>query len=313
MWQDPRFEAARDPAGAAARLLRPRPRAATSAATTSGCSNAQRRGADVLLTINHHSRVADAAADARRSTAATVRILRKRYPWVTHDGRRGTRPTTTRSRRTTARGARRSTTTSCARSAAAARIVAADVLDGQNMLPWLATFKRYAKRRASGACTTTATPTTSARCARPRTRQLLRGRQGRGLADRGRRDRPLRHRATAAARAARRARRAPSSARSRSRASSRRIKRVYLYHWDADPKFLTWDSAFVAAERPRAAGARRPAPASSTAAPEQRPAAGASRCAGIPTTHAAALRSATERERPAGGGPFGTAQELRAG
>ena len=27
--------------------------------------------------------------------------------------------------------------------------------------------------------------------------------------------------------------------------SSRRIKRVYLYHWDADPKFLTWDSAFV--------------------------------------------------------------------
>ena len=28
-------------------------------------------------------------------------------------------------------------------------------------------------------------------------------------------------------------------------ASSPRIKRVYLYHWDADPKFITWDSAFV--------------------------------------------------------------------
>ena len=36
--------------------------------------------------------------------------------------------------------------------------------------------------------------------------------------------------------------------------TSRRIKRVYLYHWDADPKFITWDSAFVAAD-----GRARPA------------------------------------------------------
>ncbi|HZH24592.1 MAG TPA: hypothetical protein VEY49_06790, partial [Solirubrobacteraceae bacterium] len=36
--------------------------------------------------------------------------------------------------------------------------------------------------------------------------------------------------------------------------SCRRIKRVYLYHWDADPKFVWWDSALVAAN-----GRARPA------------------------------------------------------
>jgi hypothetical protein len=36
--------------------------------------------------------------------------------------------------------------------------------------------------------------------------------------------------------------------------SSSRIKRVYLYHWDADRKFVTWDSAFIAAN-----GRARPA------------------------------------------------------
>ena len=51
-----------------------------------------------------------------------------------------------------------------------------------------------------------------------------------------------------------RARRRPSSARSRSPARAAAIKRVYLYHWDADPKFVTWDSAFVAAN-----GRARPA------------------------------------------------------
>ena len=32
------------------------------------------------------------------------------------------------------------------------------------------------------------------------------------------------------------------------------MKRVYLYHWDADRRFRTWDSAFV-----RANGKARPA------------------------------------------------------
>jgi len=36
--------------------------------------------------------------------------------------------------------------------------------------------------------------------------------------------------------------------------TSRRIKRVYLYHWNADRHFRTWDSAFVAAN-----GRARPA------------------------------------------------------
>jgi hypothetical protein len=36
--------------------------------------------------------------------------------------------------------------------------------------------------------------------------------------------------------------------------SSGRIKRIYLYHWDADRKFKTWDSGFVAAN-----GRARPA------------------------------------------------------
>ena len=36
--------------------------------------------------------------------------------------------------------------------------------------------------------------------------------------------------------------------------TSSRVKRVYLYHWNSDPKFVTWDSAFVAAN-----GRARPA------------------------------------------------------
>jgi hypothetical protein len=41
---------------------------------------------------------------------------------------------------------------------------------------------------------------------------------------------------------------------------SPRVKRVYLYHWDADRRFVTWDSAFVAANgraRPALAVLRR--------------------------------------------------------
>ena len=49
-------------------------------------TTAHARGADVLLTINQHSRSADAPADARASTAASCGILRARYPWVTTMG-----------------------------------------------------------------------------------------------------------------------------------------------------------------------------------------------------------------------------------
>ena len=106
--------------------------------------NARARGADVLLTINRHSRVASrlpSNAQYRR----TVRILRKRYPWVRtmsawNEANHHTQPTYDRPRR--AAQYYNIMRRECRR----CRVVAADVLDGKNMLPWLTVFKRYARQ-----------------------------------------------------------------------------------------------------------------------------------------------------------------------
>ena len=97
------------------------------------------------------------------------------------------------------------------------------------------------------------TPTTSARSRYSSTRQLLRAVKGEvwlteagGIVRFGTRYRGGKR---GEARAAKAVKHTFEVAR-----SSSRIKRVYLYHWDADPKFLTWDSAFVAAN-----GRARPA------------------------------------------------------
>ena len=67
----PALPAARHPPGAAARVLRLGPRAATSARYDQWMTTAHARGADVLLTINQHSRHPSRAADARASTGAS--------------------------------------------------------------------------------------------------------------------------------------------------------------------------------------------------------------------------------------------------
>jgi len=209
------------------------------------------RGADVLLTIQHHSRHPrrlPTFAQYRR----TVRILHKRYPWVKsmsawNEANHQTQPTYRRPKRAAKYfNIMRAECRGC-------RVVAADVLDGKNMLSWLATFKRYAiKPRLWGLHSYS-----DANRFRPvklsSTRQLLRVVKGPvwlteagGIVrfgtfySGGRRGE---------ARAANAVVHTFAVAR-----SSRRIKRVYLYHWDADPKFVWWDSALVAAN-----GRARPA------------------------------------------------------
>ena len=213
--------------------------------------NAHARGADVLLTINHHSRVASrlpSNAQYRR----TVRILRKRYPWVRtmsawNEANHQTQPTYDRPRRAAQYyNIMRKECRGC-------RIVAADVLDGKNMLPWLATFKRYAKRPRIWGLHSYGDANHFRPLHATSTRQLLAAVKGEvwlteagGIVRFGGNFPGGSRGETRAARAVKRTFRVART--------SGRIKRVYLYHWDADRRFETWDSAFVAAN-----GRARPA------------------------------------------------------
>ena len=209
------------------------------------------RGADVLLTIQRHSRHPrrlPTFAQYRR----TVQILHKRYPWVKtmsawNEANHQTQPTYRRPKRAAKYfNIMRDECRGC-------RVVAADVLDGKNMLTWLATFKRYAiKPRLWGLHSYS-----DANRFRPvklsSTRQLLRAVKGPvwlteagGIVRFGTFYSGGRRGESRAANAV-----AHTFAVAR---SSRRIKRVYLYHWDADAKFVWWDSALVAAN-----GRARPA------------------------------------------------------
>ena len=209
------------------------------------------RGADVLLTIQHHSRHPrrlPTFSQYRR----TVRILRKRYPWVKsmsawNEANHQTQPTYRRPKRAAKYfNIMRDECRGC-------RVVAADVLDGKNMLSWLAIFKRHAiKPRLWGLHSYS-----DANRFRPvrlsSTRQLLRAVKGPvwlteagGIVRFGTFYSGGRRGEARAANAV-----AHTFAVAR---SSRRIKRVYLYHWDADRTFVWWDSALVAAN-----GRARPA------------------------------------------------------
>jgi len=213
--------------------------------------NAKRRGADVLLTINHHSRVGD-RLPSRSQYRRTVRILRKRYPWVRtmsawNEANHHTQPTYDRPRRAAQYyNIMREECRGC-------RIVAADVLDGKNMLPWLAVFKRYAKRPRIWGLHNYGDANRFRPLNASATRQLLAAVKGEvWLTEAGgivRFGSGFPGGKSGEARAARAVTRTFEVAR-----ISRRIRRVYLYHWDADRKFYTWDSAFVAAD-----GRARPA------------------------------------------------------
>jgi hypothetical protein len=212
---------------------------------------AQLRGADVLLTINHHSRVPSrlpSSAQYRR----TVRILVKRYPWVKtmsawNEANHHTQPTYNRPRKAA------QYFNIMRRECKGCKVVAADVLDGKNMLPWVATFKRYAKNPRIWGLHSYGDTNHFRPFRYTSTRQLLSAVKGEvWLTETGgivRFGRNFPGGPSGEARAARAVKRTFQVAR-----MSSRVKRVYLYHWDADPKFLTWDSAFVAAN-----GRARPA------------------------------------------------------
>jgi hypothetical protein len=205
----------------------------------------------VLLTINHHSRHAErlpTLAQYRR----TVRILRKRYPWVKtmsawNEANHSSQPTYRRPRRAAQYyNVMRKECRGC-------KVVAADLLTQSNMLGWLAKFKRHAKKPRIWGLHNYQDSNHFRPLHATGTKQLLRAVKGEvWLTEAGgivRFSDRYRGGKAGERRAARAVKHAFAVAR-----SSRRVKRVYLYHWDADPKFITWDSAFVAAN-----GRARPA------------------------------------------------------
>jgi len=209
------------------------------------------RGADVLLTIQHHSRKASRLPSFGQYRR-TVRMLRKRYPWVKsmsawNEANHVSQPTWNRPKR----AARYYNI--MRRECRGCRVVAADLLDGKNMLPWLSAFKRYAKRPRIWGLHSYADANHFRPFSYSSTRQLLRAVKGQvwlteagGIVRFGSRYR-------GGKRGERRAANAVKHTFAVARSSSR-VKRVYLYHWDADKRFKTWDSAFVAAN-----GRARPA------------------------------------------------------
>jgi hypothetical protein len=214
---------------------------------------AAHRGADVLLTINHHSRSRHAdRLPTLGQYRRTVRILRTRYPWVKswsawNEANHVSQPTYRRPRRAAQYyNVMRAECKGC-------KVVAADVLDQKNMLGWIAQFKRYANKPRIWGLHNYQDSNHFRPLGATATRQLLRAVKGEvWLTEAGGIVR-FSTRYPGGKRGEARAARAVKHTFAVARTSSR-VKRVYLYHWDADPKFVTWDSAFVAAN-----GRARPA------------------------------------------------------
>ncbi len=215
-------------------------------------ATAHARGADVLLTINQHHTGSASARPTVRQYRRIVRILRKRYPWVNtmsawNEANHKHQPLYKRPK-LAARyyNAMREECGGC-------DIVAADVLDSSNMLPWIATFKRYARNPHIWGLHSYGDTNHFKPLGATATRQLLRAVRGEvWLTETG-----------GIVRFAGRYHGGRSGERRAARAVKRtfavagispRVKRVYLYHWDADRRFVTWDSGFVAAN-----GRARPA------------------------------------------------------
>jgi hypothetical protein len=203
---------------------------------------AHRRGADVLITIDR-----DTGSFKRMPTLKQyrriIRILRKRYPWVStyaawNEANHVKQPTYRKPRRAA------QYYNILREECAGCTILAADILDSSNMLPWVARFERYAKRPKLWGLHSYQDSNHFRPLSQTYTRALLRAVKGDlwlteagGIVRFGTRYRGGKRGERHAARAMRRTFKVAGS--------SPRIKRVYLYHWDADPKFQNWDSAFV--------------------------------------------------------------------
>jgi hypothetical protein len=215
-------------------------------------AQANARGADVLLTINQHSSMSKTRLPSLSQYRRVVRKLRQRYPYVRtwaawNEANHKTQPLFRKPRRAA------QFYNVMRKECAGCTIVAADVLDSSNMLPWVATFKRYARNPRIWGLHSYGDANRFKPLGATSTRQLLRAVKGElWLTETGgivRFSTRYRGGKSGEARAARATKRTFAIAR-----SSSRVKRVYLYHWSADPKFITWDSAFVAAN-----GRARPA------------------------------------------------------
>ena len=210
MWQDPRFRSwasTSAPAdvlrlGAEARLLALRPM------DEGGDVPRRRRPADDPAPFAPSARAADV-----REYRRTVRILYKRYPYVKtmsawNEANHVSQPTYRRPKRAAKYfNIMRDECHGC-------RIVAADVLDTKNMLPWLATFKRYATNPRIWGLHSYCDANRFRPVKLSSTRQLLRTVRA-GLADRGGRASCASATSTAAAGGASHARRPPSRIRLR--------------------------------------------------------------------------------------------------
>jgi hypothetical protein len=215
-------------------------------------ATARARGSNVLLTINQHSSLSRHRLPTLSQYRRVVRILRARYPWVRtmaawNEANHKMQPLYRKPRRAAQfYNVMRKECRGC-------RVVAADVLDSSNMLPWVRTFKRHARSPRLWGLHSYGDTNRFRPLRTTATKQLLRSVKGDvWLTETGgivRFSTRYRGGRRGEAHAARAVKRTFAVAR-----SSRRIKRVYLYHWDADRRFRTWDSAFVAAN-----GRARPA------------------------------------------------------
>ena len=212
---------------------------------------AHARGADVLLTINHSSEN-PTRLPSLGQYRRVVRELRAHYPWVHtmsawNEANHVSQPTYRHPRRAA------QYFNVMRRECRGCTIVAADVLDQRNMLPWLTQFRRVARNPRIWGLHSYGDANHFRPLGASSTRLLLRSVRGQvwlteagGIVRFGTRYRGGRAGERHAAQAVKR-----TFAVAR---SSPRIKRVYLYQWNADPRFITWDSAFVAAD-----GRARPA------------------------------------------------------
>jgi len=203
---------------------------------------AHARGADVLIAVNHASRL-----HTRLPSVATyrrvIRLLRARYPYVRaygtwNEANHPTQPTWRNPQRAAKYfNALRADCRGC-------RVVAADLLDSTTMLPWLKRFRRHARKPRLWGLHSYQDANRFRPLRRSSTAALLRAVRGEvwlteagGIVRFGTRWRGGERGEQHAARATRR-----TFALAR---LSRRITRVYLYHWNAEPRFRTWDSGLV--------------------------------------------------------------------
>jgi hypothetical protein len=206
---------------------------------------AKARNADVLVTIDRSARSYRRMPTLRQYRRVVLAIL-ARYPFVRtmaawNEANHKKQPTYAKPKRAAQyfNILHRICTDRCV-------TVAADVLDSKNMLPWLAQFQRYARHAHTWGLHSYQDANHFRPLRATSTRQLLRAVRGAvwvtetgGIVRFGTSYHGGRKGERRAARALRQTFRIARS--------SPRIKRVYLYHWDAERHFRTWDSAFVAA------------------------------------------------------------------